>query len=302
MGTMVTAPQQGASDVSYVPLGSKQHVNLSIKVVRQYLCTPTANGVAPSDADVVKFIKLCQARELDPWVGDAFLVGYDSKNGPVFNLITAQQALLKRAEINADYDGMESGVILLIDGKTEYREGDFYCEGEKLLGGWARVHRKNVSRPSFDALKLSTYDSGYSRWKADPAGMIVKCAESSALRKAFPTQLGGLYTREEMDIVSAERIAGRGPVDQTKRITSLDALAEHMAAGSTAPALTAPETKRAAIVEPKPANPYAADFAACKTVAEVLAQHAEMTKEGHPDEAEIDQAMRDRKAQIGGGK
>lgn len=306
MGTQVAtvAQQSNVKTVSYVPLGGKLQVELSVEVVRKFLCTPTKNGNQPTDADVIKFIKLCQARELDPWVGDAFLVGYDSKNGPVFNLITAQQALLKRAEINPDYDGMQSGVLVQVDGVVSPREGDFISDNERLVGGWARVFRKNLGTPSYDAVKLSTYNTGLSRWEKDPAGMIVKVAESSALRKAFPTQLGGLYTREEMDAISSERLAGRGPVDQTKKITSLEALADHMTASGPA-LITSDQPKRASVVEtPKSANPYTAEFADCKTLDQVLERHALLMSgpDAETDGAQIEAAAQARRAQIGGGK
>lgn len=231
------APQSNAvaktdsRTITYVPLGSKNTIDLTIGMVRKFLCTPTRQGNQPTEADIVRFMMLCKARELDPWAGDAYLTGYDTQDGPVFSLIPAAQALLKRAEISPEYDGMESGVIIKKGDAIEYREGDLILDGETLVGGWARCFRKDRKHPSFDALKLSTFDTKKSRWAKDPAGMIVKCAESSVLRKSFPTQLGGLYTREEMDHLSQGRIENRdsGSVNGTLRAAAnLDELADRI--------------------------------------------------------------------------
>lgn len=256
MGTaVVEQPKPPAADkvITYVPLGGKTSVELTMGMVKKFLCVPTRNGNVANDSDVVKFMMLCKARELDPWVGDAYLVGYDSSDGPVFSLITAAQALLKRAEISPEYNGMESGVIVANkEGAITYREGDLVLDGETLVGGWARCHRRDREHASFDALKLSTYTTGKSRWAKDPAGMIVKCAESSALRKAFPTQLGGLYSKEEMDHISETRIDNR-------------------VAGSVAPMVTASSLDQMALSIEKEFTPALPDrFTACKTHKEAL--------------------------------
>ena len=45
---------------------------------------------------------------------------------------------------------------------------------------------------------LAEYDKKFGVWKQMRRVMILKCAESIALRAAFPQQLNGLYTQEDM--------------------------------------------------------------------------------------------------------
>lgn len=183
----------------FVPVGETVPITLTVGMVRDFLCRPTKRGAMPTDQDIVRFIMLCKAQELNPWTDDAYLMGYDGKDGPEWSLVTSVNALLKRAEMNPAFNGMQSGVIVQTkNGQLFYRDGDFYLDGEKLLGGWARCHRKDREHPFYDALKLETYNKNHSRWSTDPAGMIVKCAESHVLRTAFPCQLSALRTADEM--------------------------------------------------------------------------------------------------------
>ena len=196
-------------EIEYTPFMAKDPIKLSARLVRRFLCKPTKSGKVCDERDAIRFVMLCQARGLNPWEGDAFIVGYDSADGAEFNLITAHQAFLKRAEVHPHYDGMQSGVLVRrkwieeVDGRRVERsvveeiEGDYFDEGA-LVGGWARVHRKDLKYPTIRRLKLETFNKGFSRWKADPAGMIVKCAEADALRSAFPNSLGGMYLQGEM--------------------------------------------------------------------------------------------------------
>lgn len=186
--------------VTYTPVGEKDSIVLSVAQIEKFLCVKTKSGKIACREDIVKFMMLCKAQGLNPWVNDAYLVGYDTQDGPKFSLITAHQSLLKRSELSHGFDGMASGVcVMSSDGQLHERQGDLVLKGETLVGGWARVHRRDRSVPSYDCLKLDTFSTGKSRWAADPAGMIVKCAEASALRKAFPSTLSQMYCREEME-------------------------------------------------------------------------------------------------------
>lgn len=185
--------------VHFKPFMGTDEIKLSVNMVLNFLCTPTKSGQKCTPEQAMKFIMLCKARQLNPWEGDAYIVGFDSQNGPQFSLITAHQAFLKRAEAHPQYDGMESGIV--VQRGTEILElpGDLLFDGDKLVGGWAKVYRKDRSHPTYRRLKLSTFSTGRSRWEKDPAGMIVKCAEADAQRSTFPNNLAGMYVEGEMD-------------------------------------------------------------------------------------------------------
>ena len=184
---------------TFTPFQASDPITLSVSMVLKHLCTPTKSGKLCSESMATKFIMMCKARKLNPWEGDAFIVGYDTKDGPVFSLITAHQAFLKRAEVHPEYDGMESGVTLVgPDGSLIDHPGDYAPPRHVLVAGWAKVHFRTRSIPTYRRLGLAQFNKGYGVWKNNPFGMIVKCAEADALRSSFPTQLGGMYLAEEM--------------------------------------------------------------------------------------------------------
>lgn len=195
--------------VEFMPLGCTEKIKLSVKIVQNLIAVPTRSGRTCSEREALKFIMLCTARKLNPFEGDAFLIGYDGTNGPEFSLITAHQALVKRAEVHPEFDGMSSGVIVRADenGGPIDLEGDFHLEEQPLLGAWAKVFFKTRKYPSTERIALRSFIKTTSKgeptkfWRENPAGQIVKCAEASALRKAFPTMCGGMYLREEVSLL-----------------------------------------------------------------------------------------------------
>lgn len=196
--TAVTKVEKDLTE--FQPFGAEDKVKLSIAIVRDMIEVKTKSGASCSNADALKFIAMCKAKRLNPFEGDAFLIGYDTKDGPRFSLITAHQTYLKRAELHPEFDGMESGVIIKFgDGTMLERQGDYYEGGETVVGGWAKVHFKTRKFPMYKRVRMERFKKPFGIWLDDAAGMIVKCAEADALRSAFPTMLGGLYMREELD-------------------------------------------------------------------------------------------------------
>lgn len=212
MSDKTTAVEKAKSEsalVEYVPFGSQDKIKMNISIVQNLIAVRTKKGKTCSDRDAIKFMAMCQAKHLNPFEGDAFLIGYDGANDTAsFSLVTAHQTYLKRAELHPEFDGMKSGLIIEdVNGDLKDTEGDFFRKGDKVVGGWATVFFKTRKQPMHKRLRLERFQKPYGIWQEDAAGMICKCAEADALRSSFPTMLGGLYLREELEVNTAPELA-----------------------------------------------------------------------------------------------
>lgn len=96
------------------------------------------------------------------------------------------------------------------------------------------------------------------RWKKAPRQMIEKCAEAAGLRKAFPDELGGEHTADEMEgrdtidlvplastaIRSAQRLSEQAQAGQPGAQSALES------SSAAAATVTTAETRQAAVSEP----------------------------------------------------
>lgn len=170
----------------------EEEITLTRAIVRNYL---TRGNAAVTDPEIVQFMAICQANKLNPFVGDCYLVKY---NGSPASMITSKEAFMKRAETGPNYEGFQAGVIVLRGDKLEELEGSFYLPDDKLVGGWCRITRSDRSYPIVARVRLAEYTTGKSTWAAKPGTMIRKVAIAQAFREAYPVNLGGLYTPDEM--------------------------------------------------------------------------------------------------------
>lgn len=210
-------------EVKYIPFGEQREIALTMSHVDQWIQVRTKKGLSAAKADIIKFVKMCEAQLLNPWTGDAFLVGFDTEQGPRFQLLVAYKALAKRAEANENYDGIEAGIIVESNGDIISRVGAFPHPGDELVGAWARCHRKDRSHPFEARIKRASYDKRRSRWKDDPEGMLVKVAKAATLREAFPTITGGLYVEEELGAIeSTATLVSSAPITDVNQQLEAD--------------------------------------------------------------------------------
>ena len=201
-GTSALAPAAPGKPVEIETAGG-DHFSVSFEEVRHFICAKA------TDAECKIFLETCRAYRLNPFTREAYLIHYDNKNDDTpCTIVLGKNCYLQMAERHPAYDGFEAGVIVLNESGVEYREGSIVYEGEELLGGWARVYRKDRTRPSYDEVKFSEYNTGKSLWAAKPVTMIRKVALVHALREAFPSTYGLTYDESEIGVeVDAEGTA-----------------------------------------------------------------------------------------------
>lgn len=194
---------QGNKEVAVIYDVDGEQIKLTPKIVQEYIVGTDAQITMP---EFKMFTSLCKARKLNPFLKEAYCIKYGKQPAQI---VVGKDAVLKRAILNPNFDGIESGVIVqsIETGEVIERKGAFYIKAEeKLVGGWARVYRKNWTHPtycsvSFDEVAQTKSDGSLnSNWTGKGATMVEKVAKVRALRETFIEDLGGMYEAEEMGV------------------------------------------------------------------------------------------------------
>lgn len=136
-----------------------------------------------TDNELKLFLYRCKEIGLDPLKpGQIFFIKYGSGPGTI---VIGRDGFRARAASIGLHTGTKVGII---------RDDKGYC-----LGAWCEVYRKDWKEPAREEVSLKEYDTGKGQWAKMPETMIKKVAEVAALRMAFPDQLSGLYSQDEMD-------------------------------------------------------------------------------------------------------
>lgn len=148
----------------------------ALQILRTTICKGFTDDEFKYSMEVVKSVGL------NPIKRECWFI----KIGDKIQTMTGINGYFTIANAHWAYDGMEEDVV--IDEKT----------GHPIMA-WCKVYRKDRSKPQEGkALFKEYFDSTKTLWKQKPCMMLMKVAESIALRKAFPQELNGTYTEEEM--------------------------------------------------------------------------------------------------------
>lgn len=199
-----------------------QRMTVTFDDVRNFICKEA------TIAECRIFLETCKQYHLNPFTKEAYLIHYDNKNGDTAStIVLGKTCYMKMAEAHPQYDGFEAGVIVMDEaaGELIHREGSIVYQGETLVGGWAKTYRKDRSRPFYEEVNFSEYDTKKSLWVTKPATMIRKVALVHTLREAFPATFGGLIDESEVPVeaeadfreLSAEEAAA-GAVPTRRRV------------------------------------------------------------------------------------
>ena len=84
-----------------------QEIKLTKQIVQEYI---VGTDAPITNQEFKLFTELCKVRKLNPFLREAYLIKY--KAGTPAQLVVGKDAILKRAVLNPNYDGMECGIIV----------------------------------------------------------------------------------------------------------------------------------------------------------------------------------------------
>lgn len=154
----------------------------------QLISTTIAPGCSGDELRL--FAYACQRTGLDPFSKQIYAI----KRGGKMTIQAGIDGLRSIAERTGQLDGSET-LWCGDDGVWT----DVWLGSKPPAAAKTTIWRKGASHPFTGVARFADYNAGQGLWSKMGATMIAKCSEALALRKAFPADLSGVYSTDEME-------------------------------------------------------------------------------------------------------
>lgn len=153
-----------------------QGIDFSKPEMIKTLKATVAQGL--SDPEFALFAEHCKGTGLNPFKKEVWAI----KAGNRLQIMTGLNGYLQIANSHPQFDGMT------VEVDNDQKPSKAIC----------KVYRKDRKYPAEGVALMSEYGKSTPIWQQMPRVMLTKVAKSIALREAFPQELNGTYTEEEM--------------------------------------------------------------------------------------------------------
>jgi phage recombination protein Bet len=154
----------------------------------QLISTTIAPGCSGDELRL--FAYACQRTGLDPFSKQIYAI----KRGGKMTIQAGIDGLRSIAERTGQLDGSET-LWCGDDGQW----ADVWLGSKPPAAAKTTIWRKGAGHPFTGVARFADYNAGQGLWTKMGATMIAKCSEALALRKAFPADLSGVYSSDEME-------------------------------------------------------------------------------------------------------
>lgn len=164
-----------------------------LNVIKNQICKPRYRSA--SDAELAYFIGVCMRTQLDPFARQIYAIFRGKAGEEKLTVQTSIDGFRLIALRTREWEGACDPEWCGRDGRWV----SVWTEDANPFAARVRVLRKGMREPITGlAYWRLFHDTNGPLWKDGGPHMLAKSAEALAFRRAFPQELSGLYTDDEM--------------------------------------------------------------------------------------------------------